>query len=239
MKAARARVSRMPEPMALTIEIEPWRSASVMPGVPMRLSTRSSSGSMKLASMRRHSTLTGLRPETVRTITWPLLDHEVFAFEQHEAEVAGDIGVLEIGLVVLAGGQDADAAVVPARIAVQRVAEIAEEAGEPMHMHLRIDVGEGARGGDAVLEREAGARRRLRAIAQHPPAAIRTAAEFEGAEMEEVSAGRLDADDRAQEFGIARDQFGRQQAAADELSCRRRCRRAASRAVRRAARGRA
>ena len=41
-----------------------------------------------------------------------VLDDEVLALEQHEAEVAGDVGVLEIGLVVLARRQDADAAVV-------------------------------------------------------------------------------------------------------------------------------
>ena len=113
-----------------------------------------------------------------------VLDDEVFAFEQHEAEVAGDIGVLEIGLVVLAGRQDADAAVVAPGLAIEGVAEIAEEAGEAMHMHLGVDVGEGARGGDAVLEREAGARGGLGAVAEHPPAAIGAAAEFEGAEME-------------------------------------------------------
>ena len=40
----------------------------------------------------------------------PSDDGEVLALEQHEAEIAGDIGVLEIGLVELAGRQDGDAA---------------------------------------------------------------------------------------------------------------------------------
>ena len=53
---------------------------------------------------------------------------------------------------------------------------------------LGIDVGERARGGDAVLERKAGAGRRLRAVAQHPPAAVRAAAELEGAEVQEMAA---------------------------------------------------
>ena len=83
-------------------------------------------------------------------------------------------------------------------------------------MHLAVDVGQRARGGDAVLQRKAGARRRLRAVAQHPPGAVRAAAELEGAEVQEMSAGRLDADHRAQEFRARRDQLGRQQALPDQ-----------------------
>ena len=41
---------------------------------------------------------------------------------------------------------------------VQRVAEGAEEAGQPMHVGLGIEVGEDARGRDAVFQREARAR---------------------------------------------------------------------------------
>ena len=40
-----------------------------------------------------------------------------------------------------------------------------------------IDVGHGARQREPVLERVAGARRRLRAVAEHPPAAVRAAAD--------------------------------------------------------------
>ena len=69
-----------------------------------------------------------------------LIDRQVFAFEQHEAEIARDIGVLEIGLVVDAWGQDANAAIATAGNAVQRIAEIAEEPGQPVHVHLAIDV---------------------------------------------------------------------------------------------------
>ena len=83
---------------------------------------------------------------------------------------------------------------------MQRVAEAAEEAGEAVDMHLGVDVGQRARGGDAVLQREAGARRRLRAVAEHPPVAVGTAAELEGAEMQEVAARRPDADHGPQIF---------------------------------------
>ena len=50
---------------------EPCRTASERPGVPMRESPRSSSGSAKAASSRRHSTVTGFSPDTVRTISRP------------------------------------------------------------------------------------------------------------------------------------------------------------------------
>ena len=155
-----------------------------------------------------------------------VLDDEVLAFEQHEAEIAGDIGVLEIGLVELARRQDADAAVGRARHG--RCSASRKSRKKPASRWTcisRIDVGEGARRGDAVLQREAGARGRLRAVAQHPPAAVRAAAELEGAEMQEVAARRLDADQRAQEFGVAGDQLGRQQALRRPACCRRRCRR--------------
>ena len=56
--------------------------------------------------MRRQSTSTGLRPETVRTITLPLLTVRSSPSSKHEAEIAGDIGVFEIGFVVGSGRQD-------------------------------------------------------------------------------------------------------------------------------------
>ena len=61
----------MPEPSALTAVTEPRRIASTSPGVPICESERSSSGSAKAASSRRHSTLIGFRPDTVRTISRP------------------------------------------------------------------------------------------------------------------------------------------------------------------------
>ncbi len=115
-----------------------------------------------------------------------------------------------------AGGQDGDAAGWPGDHAVQGVAEAAEEAGEPMDIHLAIDVRQCARGGDAVLQRKAGAGRRLGAVAQHPPFAVGPAAELEGAEMQEMPAGRLHADQRSQELRAGGDQARRQQAVGDQ-----------------------
>ena len=81
----------------------------------------------------------------------PVGDHEVVALEQHQAEVAGDVGVLEIGFVALAGCQDCDAAVSPAGECEQRIAQIAEEAGQTMDIHGREEIGERPHSRDAVL----------------------------------------------------------------------------------------
>ncbi len=147
-----------------------------------------------------------------------VLDGEVFAFEQHEAEIAGDIGVLEIGFVELAGREDADPAAIATALLEQRIAEGAEEAGEAVHVHLGIDIGEGAGGGDAVFQRKAGAGGRLGAVAQHPPIAIGAAAELEGAEMQEMAGGGLDADQGAQEFA----RCGRSRSGGSRPRCTRR-----------------
>ena len=135
------------------------------------------------------------------------IDHrQVFTFQQHEAEIAGDIGVFEIGLVGDARRQNGDAVVRMFLARLQFVAEGTEEAREAVDMGFGIEIGKGAGGGDAVFERETGAGRGLGAVRQHPPIAVRAAADFEGTEMQEMAVGRQNPDHRAQEFRIARDQ---------------------------------
>ena len=115
-----------------------------------------------------------------------------------------------------AGGEDAGAGVGVVGEALQRVAEGAEEAGEAVDVGLGVEVGEDARGGDAVLQREAGAGGGLGAVAEHPPGAVGAAAELEGDEMEVVAAARGDADQRAQPFAAAGDEAGGEVAVGDE-----------------------
>ncbi len=85
------------------------------------------------------------------------VDHrQIFAFEQHEAEIAGDIGVFIVGFVCRAGGQNADAVVAGMFHRLQRIAEGAEEGGETVNRGFGIkNIGEGARGGNAAFKREA------------------------------------------------------------------------------------
>ena len=144
MKARSARVSRMPEPSALTRVTQPWRSAPTRPGVPSRELRveleRVGEGGVEAAP--EHAD----RPEAGDGAHHDpaVLDGQVLALEQHEAEVAGDVGVLEIGVVERARRQDGDAGVGLGGQALQRVAEGAEEAGEPVDVGLGVEVGEDA-----------------------------------------------------------------------------------------------
>ena len=110
-KARRARVSRMPEPRALTRVTLPCRSAPTRPG---RAEARAGVeleriGEGGVEAAPEHAD----RPEAGDGAHHhpAVLDGEVLALEQHEAEIAGDVGVLEIGVVERAGRQDGDARV--------------------------------------------------------------------------------------------------------------------------------
>ena len=135
---------------------------------------------------------------------------QVLAFDQQEAEIAREIGVLEIGLVHRSRREHADAGIVLAVERGQLRLERLEERREPLDLERAIDVGHGAREREAVLQRVAGARRRLRAVAEHPPAPVGRAADVDGVEPQMRAAGRRDADQRPQEFRIAGDDRGRQ-----------------------------
>ena len=97
---------------------------------------------------------------------------QILALDQQEAEIAREIGVLEIGLVHRPGREQADAHVVVAvergKLALERL----EERRHALHVGGAVDVGHGAGKREPVLDRIAGARRRLRAVAEHPPAAV-------------------------------------------------------------------
>ena len=82
-----------------------------------------------------------------------------------------------------------------------------------------IDIRNGARQRETVLDGVAGARGRLRAVAEHPPAAVGAAADIDGVEAQMRAARRRDADQRTQKFRIAGDQCGGQTAVAAE-QCR-------------------
>ena len=128
----------------------------------------------------------------------PLLDSQVLAFQQHEAQVTCNVGMLEIGVVPAARAQDRDLAVLTCSKVAQRVTECLEEPREPVHLRRRIKFREHARGRDPVLERKARTRWRLRSVTQHPPVPIGPAPDFECDEAEIVTRTRLDANKRTQ-----------------------------------------
>lgn len=87
-----------------------------------------------------------------------------------------------------------------------------EERRDARHVHRLVEIGEGAREHQAVLQRIARAGRRLGAIAEHPPAPVGPAADIGGIDRQIASAGRRHAADRAQIFGAAGNGGGRQRA---------------------------
>jgi len=137
---------------------------------------------------------------------------EVAALDQQKAEIAGQIGLFEIGLAPGARRQDADARPGALRAVAQAGAKFAEERRQPLDVHLAVKARKGLRNDEAVLERIAGARGRLRAVAEHPPAPVGTAADVGGIEAQPAPAGRRDAAHRGEEIGRAGDGRGGQQA---------------------------
>ena len=143
--------------------------------------------------------------------------HEVFALDQQQAEIAGHIGLFEIGLAPGAGGQQADARLAPCGGGGEAGAKIAEEGREALHIHLAIEARQRAGQHQPVLQRVASARGGLRAVAEHPPAPVRPTAHIGGVEAHPAPARRLDAAHGANEIGRARHGGRRQGAIGDEL----------------------
>ncbi len=85
--------------------------------------------------------------------------------------------MLEVGLVEWSGRQQHHARIVAVsgERRSRRFAKGAEEGSEPLDLELAEQVRKRFRHYDAILERVACARRRLRAVGNHPPFAIRPA----------------------------------------------------------------
>src|SRR5580704_13471891 len=83
-------------------------------------------------------------------------------------------------------------------------AESSEERRQPLDLEPAIDLGHGARQREAVLERIAGARGCLGAVAEHPPMATGRTPDIDGIKPQMRAACRRDPDQRPQELRIAR-----------------------------------
>ena len=118
---------------------------------------------------------------------------EIAALDEQKAEIAGEIGLFEIGLAPRAGRQDADARPDALRARAQARAKLAKERRQPLDVHLAVEARKGLRDDEPVLQRIARARGRLRAVAEHPPAPVRPAADIGGVEAQPAPAGRRDA----------------------------------------------
>ena len=141
---------------------------------------------------------------------------QILAFDQQEPEIAREIGVLEIGFAHRSRRQQADVRVVLAAERRELGLEGLKERRDALDPRGAIDVGNGARQRQPVLDRVAGARWRLGAVAEHPPASVGAASDIDGIKAQMRAAGRRDADQRTQKFRIAGDQRGGQAAIATE-----------------------
>ena len=111
-KASSAGVSTSPLPSAFATATLPARTACTRPATPSEESLRSESGSQKTivdaAQQHVHALETAERLQVQHAVA----HGEVAALDQREAEVARQVRVLEVGLVVGAGGEQRDVRVV-------------------------------------------------------------------------------------------------------------------------------
>ena len=138
---------------------------------------------------------------------------QVAALDQGVAEVARQIGVLEVGFVIRSGGQQHDARVVAvARChVVQRLPQGGKVRRQPLHLAVAQHLGQDARQHLAILQRIAGPGRALGAVGQHPPTTVRRARQVGGVDVQVAVVGHRQAVARPQKAGVREHQFRRQQ----------------------------
>src|SRR5207248_7525118 len=90
-------------------------------------------------------------------------DGEVVALDQHEAEIARQRRMLKVGFAETAGRQEANARLVAVGAGAKRIPERLEERRDALDIHRLVQRGESARQHQAIFQRVARARRRLRA----------------------------------------------------------------------------
>lgn len=149
----------------------------------------------------------------------PLVAHrEIVALDQRDAQVARDVGVLEVGLVVGPGRQQHDVRRLAGRAhALEALHHRVVGGGQALHVQRLEGLRELPRNGQPVLQQVAQARGSLGALRHHPPVAVGPAREVEGGDAQPGVARRAHAMHRAQVAGVALHQGGRQQAFCQQL----------------------
>ena len=145
-----------------------------------------------------------------------VIGHEVFALDQQQPEITGEIDLFGVGLAEGAGRQQADARIDALRATREAGAKIAEEWSHPAHIHVAEQARDGARHDQPVFQRIAGAGRRLSAVAQHPPSAVGPARDLRRVKTQPAAAGGRDAAHRPDELRRARHHSRRQRAFRDQ-----------------------
>src|SRR5258708_212619 len=102
-----------------------------------------------------------------------LADSQILAFDQQEAQIAREIGVLEISLIHGPRREHADPRIILAIERGKLGLKSLEERRQPLDLEPPIDLGHDARQREAVLPPIAGARGASGALPDHPPTALR------------------------------------------------------------------
>ena len=144
---------------------------------------------------------------------------QVAAFDQRVAELARQIQVLEVALVETPRRQQHHQRrlATARRLARQGVLQGAEETGQVLHAQVAVQFGEGARDDLPVLQRVAGAGRRLGTVGSDPPTAIRRTGQIHRIQVQPGAARCLHALTGPEEVVVAEHQLGRQQAFGDQF----------------------
>ena len=141
---------------------------------------------------------------------------QIVALHQGEAEIMGQIDMLEIGFIVGTRRQQ-HGAVAPCRAQFQDAFAVGiEEGGQPRHPHVAEAFGKGLGDDQPVFQCIAQPARRIGAAGGDLPAAVGAARQVGGIQMHMHALRRGGAAQRAQELGMAGDQMGRQHALLDQ-----------------------
>ena len=143
-------------------------------------------------------------------------DGEVVALHQGKPELAGDIGVLEVGLVERARREyhrNGLVAGIPQELRAQR----REERTEWAHVHDLREMRKRTAHDLPVLQRIARTRRPLRTVGEHPPAPVGGAREVDRIEREPAILGRTHAHARPEKVRMSERDLRRQRALRKQL----------------------
>ena len=180
-----AAVSITPLPSAFATTTFPALTASTRPATPRNESPRSSRGSQKLSSTRRRITSTGCRPSTVFRKTRRSRTVRSAPSARVKPEISRQIGMLEVSLVERSRGQQDGARMIgiaPGPAATSRwvrkkdARRLTFDSAKRIRQNVRHD--------RSIFERITRSRRRLRAVGEHPPAAVGRARQVHAEQMQ-------------------------------------------------------
>ena len=147
-----------------------------------------------------------------------LAHDEIIALDQQKTEISCKVGLLGIGQTQGAWAQDRDPWLRPLASGLEAGAKGPEERRKPLNVQMRIKVGKRLGYDQAVFQSVAAAGRGLRAVAQHPPRAVRAPADVDGVEAQPTSLRRLYASHAGDIINRPRNGRSREIAARDQCS---------------------